>query len=77
MSSIELEAQKAFLAREILCMNDENVIYNIQLLLKNLNPVVSSQKIPEKRKLGILNGKARIVFHDDFEMTTEELLGIQ
>ena len=77
MSSIELEAQKAFLAREILCMNDENVIYNIQLLLKNLNSVVSNQKIPEKRKLGILNGIARIVFHDGFEMTTEELLGIQ
>jgi antitoxin (DNA-binding transcriptional repressor) of toxin-antitoxin stability system len=29
------------------------------------------------RKIGILDGKIRIEFKDDFEMTTEELLGIQ
>ena len=39
--------------------------------------VVFQKTIPEKRQLGILNGKARIVFKDDFEMTTEELLGIE
>jgi len=77
MSTIELEAQKAFLAREILCINDENMLHNIRLLLKNYNPVVSQQKALEKRQLGILNGKARILFKDDFEMTTEELLGLK
>jgi len=34
-------------------------------------------KILNKRQLGILDGKAKIVFKDDFEMTTEELLGVQ
>ena len=77
MSLIEIEEQRACLAREILGMNDENILHNIQLLLKGYNPVVSQQKMPEKRQLGILNGKARIVFKDDFEMTTEELLELQ
>lgn len=30
----------------------------------------------EKRKIGILEGKASIVFKDDFKMTTEEFLGL-
>ena len=77
MSSIELEARKAFLAREILSINDENMLYNVMLLLKNYNPIVPKRETQEKRQLGILNGKAKIVFRDDFEMTTEELLGLQ
>ena len=77
MSTLELEVQKAGLARQILNMEDENMLNNIVLLLKDCHTVVAQQKMPEKRKLGILNGKARIVFKDDFEMTTEELLGLQ
>jgi len=77
MNSIALEAQKAGLAREILCMEDETVINNLWLLLKQWNSAVSLHKIHEKRKLGILDGKAKIVFKDDFDMTTEELLGLQ
>ena len=77
MNTIALEAQKAGLAREILCMEDATVINNIWLFLKQCNPAVYQQKIPEKRQLGILDGKAKIVFKDDFEMTTEELLGLQ
>jgi len=77
MNTIALEAQKASLAREILCMEDETVINKMWLLLKQYNPAVYQQKIPEKRQLGILDGKAKIVFKDDFEMTTEELLGLQ
>ncbi len=30
---------------------------------------------PLKRKLGQLEGKASVVFHDDWKMTTEEFLG--
>jgi antitoxin (DNA-binding transcriptional repressor) of toxin-antitoxin stability system len=30
-----------------------------------------------KRKIGILDGKIKIKFRDDFEMTTEELLEMQ
>jgi len=77
MSVLELEAQKAGLAREILCMDDVAIINNIQLLLKDYSSGISQQKKNKKRSLGILDGKARIVFKDDFEMTTEELLGIQ
>jgi hypothetical protein len=77
MNTLELEVQKASLAREILCMEDETIINNIWLLLKKRNPVVLLQEMPEKRQLGVLDGKARIVFKDDFEMTTEELLGLQ
>lgn len=29
-----------------------------------------------KRKLGILDGKARIIFKDDFKMSEEEFLGL-
>jgi len=29
-----------------------------------------------KRKLGPLKGKAQVIFHDDFTMTEEELLGL-
>ena len=77
MSTIELEVHKVRLVRQILGMEDENMLHKIGLLLKGYSPVVSQQEMPEKRKLGILNGKARIVFKDDFEMTTEELLGMQ
>jgi len=76
MSTIELEAQKAYLAREILTMNDENMIHSILLLLRGNNFVAFQHKSPKKRKLGILNGKATIEFGDDFEMTPEELLSI-
>jgi len=77
MNTIELEVQKAGLAREILCMEDETVINNIWLLLKKRNPVVFQPRMPKKRQLGILDGKAKIVFKDNFEMTTEELLELQ
>jgi len=73
MSTIELEARKAYLAREILTMNDEQMIHNIWLLINGNNPVPFQQKTPEKRKLGILKGKAKVIFHDDWSMTPEEL----
>ncbi|MCI0751935.1 MAG: type II toxin-antitoxin system Phd/YefM family antitoxin [Flammeovirgaceae bacterium] len=30
---------------------------------------------PFKRKLGLMQGKAKVIFHDDWKMTTEEFLG--
>ena len=69
MSSIELEAQKAILAREILYMNDETMMKNMWLLLKGFNP----EEKPKKREIGFLKGKAKVTFHDDWEMTPEEL----
>jgi hypothetical protein len=72
MSTIELEAQKACLAREVLNVNDENTIRNIWLLLKQHNPVVFQKEISKKRDIGFLKGKAKVTFHDDWSMTPEE-----
>jgi antitoxin (DNA-binding transcriptional repressor) of toxin-antitoxin stability system len=36
-----------------------------------------SEEKPTTRKIGILDGKIKIQFKDDFEMTTEELLGLK
>ena len=38
-------------------------------------PYVEKEKT--ERKIGILDGKTRIEFRDDFEMTAEELLAMQ
>ena len=78
MSTMELEAQKASLARKILHIDDENMLHNIWLLLNDYNPVVSQQEMTHlKRQIGILDVKSKIVFKENFEMTTEELLGLQ
>jgi len=38
--------------------------------------VPRSARPRKKRQLGLLEGKATVVFHDDFKMTEEEFLGI-
>lgn len=76
MSTIELEAQKAYLAREILTTTDERMINNVWLFLSNYNATLFPKK-GIKRKIGILDGKANIRFSDDFEMSTEELLNLR
>jgi hypothetical protein len=75
MSTIELEAQKAGLAREILCMEDENMINNMWLMLKN-NLSFYQQENPQKREIGFLEGTVKVTFHDNWEMTPEELFGL-
>ena len=65
MSTIELEVQKASLAREILCMDDIAIINNLWLVLKGHSP--------QNREIGFLEGKAKVTFHDDWSMTPEEL----
>ncbi len=37
----------------------------------------SEKKAKKERKLGLLEGKAEIVFADDFSMTEEELAGLR
>jgi len=39
-------------------------------------PIDESKKT-KKRKFGILDGKVKITFADDFKMTDEELLGLK
>ena len=68
MSIIELEVQKASLAREILCIDDVTMINNMWLVLKGYQ----HEKI-KKREIGFLEGKAKVTFHDDWSMTPEEL----
>ena len=34
-----------------------------------------SHLVKPKRKLGILEGKAKVIFRDDFKMSEEDLLG--
>ena len=70
MNIMELEVQKACLAREILSIQDETMINNIWLML---NSSVYQQKKPQKREIGFLDGKAKVIFHDDWSMTPEEL----
>ena len=73
MSVIELEAQKACLAREILSLDDEIKVNNMWLFLKGYHPNTDKQEKSQKREIGFLKGKAKVVFHDDWEMTPEEL----
>jgi hypothetical protein len=73
MGTIELEAQKASLAREILNMDDEVVINSVWSVLTQWKPVGEQQKKRGKREIGFLKGKAKVIFHDDWEMTPEEL----
>ena len=73
MSAMELEVQKADLARAILTATDENMINSMWTFLKNYNLVTRQQKTSQKRQIGFLKGKAKVVFHDDWSMTPEEL----
>ena len=77
MNTIELEAQKAWLAREVLNVDSEKMLNNLWIVLKGYNPVVERPKKNEKREIGFLNGIAKIEFADDWEMTIEELLAMQ
>lgn len=76
MNTTELEVQKALLAREILTSTDENMINSLLRFFKEYRLENSSKKPTRNRKLGVLDGKAKIIFSDDFEMTTEELLSL-
>ena len=70
MNAIELEAQKAWLAREILNVDSEKMLNNLWVVLKGYTPIIGQ---PKKRELGFLKGKATVIFADDWEMTPEEL----
>jgi len=81
MGTIELELQKASIAREILTTTDEKMINSMLSLIKKFNVVVSKKEAiyvehsrsNAKRKIGILEGKAKVIFNDNWSMTPEEL----
>ena len=45
-------------------------------LVAEINPPKKQEK-KEKRKIGIMDGKIKIVFADNFKMTDEELLDLR
>ncbi len=45
-------------------------------LVAEINPPKKQKKL-KKRKLGILDGKMKIVFADDFKMTEEEFINLK
>ena len=53
MSAMALEAQKASLARDILCMEDEATIHNVWLFLKRQNLDFERQKTSGNSNLSI------------------------
>jgi hypothetical protein len=75
-NTLELEAQKAGLVREILGETDTDRL-NEWLAFFNKKRNVSVRSHQQDRKIGLLDGKVKIVFSDDFEMTAEELIGIR
>jgi hypothetical protein len=60
------------LTRAIPIATDENVIKNMWTFLKGHIPDYQKE-IKKKRKIGFLKGKAKVVFHDNWSMTLEEL----
>jgi antitoxin (DNA-binding transcriptional repressor) of toxin-antitoxin stability system len=45
-------------------------------LIAEINPP-KKQKTQKKRKIGILDGKMKVVFADDFKMTEEEFINLK
>ena len=68
MNTIELEVQKASLAREILRETDETIINNLCNLLK------SYKSISKNRRIGILEGKVFFEEEGNGKISMEEFL---
>ena len=67
MNVMALEAQKASLAREILCMEDESVIHDMWLFLKQRSPVLRQQEMSRKRQWDIVRpGKSKLSIEDAY-----------
>jgi hypothetical protein len=74
MSTLELEVQKAKLVREILNATDNEGIMKLMRYFGSLQEAVPS--VQQKRKVGILDGKASFTEDGDGKITIEEFLGI-
>ena len=68
-----LDARKVGLAREILDVEDTTVIESVWLVLRQWKHVMGHRGTSGNREIGFLKGKAKVVFHDDWEMSPEEL----
>ncbi|MBX3287798.1 MAG: prevent-host-death protein [Acidobacteria bacterium] len=73
----ELKAQFSEVLEKVQQGESFGVLYGKdKKLVAEINPP-KKQKKKGKRKLGILEGKARVVFADDFKMTEEEFIGLK
>jgi hypothetical protein len=67
---MELEVQKASLAREILGETDESIIKQLWTLLN------SHKSVQKNRRIGIMEGKAFFKEEGNGKITMEEFLGL-
>ena len=78
MNAIELEVQKKGLVRAILGEQDENVINKLWMILKHHNPSVTLPETDnERRKIGLLEGKATFREVGNGKISIEEFLCLQ
>ena len=77
VETLDFETLRGRVAHAIWGVDNKATLQSVWFVLQQTPPVMNWTKPPEKRPLGILDGKAKIVFKDDFEMTTEELLGLK
>lgn len=73
----EFKAQLSDLLDEVQRGETIEIVYG-----KKKTPVarlvpINGDKPKKKRKLGILDGKMKVVFADDFKMTDEELISLK
>ena len=76
MKTITVGEFKSNLAQIIegILKGEEYVVSYGRKRKKIFKVVPYQEERPKKRKLGILEGKVTIKFHDDFKMTDEEFL---
>ena len=70
----EIKAQFSEILEKVLQGESFEIVYG-----KKRKPVarivpINGSKPAKKRKIGILEGKARVIFADDFKMTEEEFI---
>ena len=70
MNTMELEVQKASLAREILGETDETIIKQLWILLS------SHKSVQKNRRIGIMEGKAFFKEEGNGKITMAEFLGL-
>lgn len=73
----ELKAQFSEVLEKVRQGESFGILYGKdKKLVAEINPPKKHKK-KGKRKLGILEGKARVVFADDFKMTEEEFINLK
>jgi len=75
VETLAFEALKGRVAHAIWGVESKTTLQNVWYVLQQNTPADNQPPQPQKREIGFLEGKARVIFADDWEMTEEELLG--